>query len=390
VPCNVIADEILTDHPKRYRAMIVEASNPAHSLADAKRTREALAALDTLVVIDVAMTETARLAHYVLPAATQYEKWEATFFNFEHPRNYFHLRAPLLDAPAGPLPEAEIHARLVEALGAMPADTVSTLRSAAQRGRPEFREAFFAALQQDASLAGIAPVVLYRTLGEALPDGAAGAAVLWAPMQMFAAREPAALARAGFEGAEAGERLFDAVLAGRSGVVFAVDEADSSWARMATADGRVQLAIPELLAQWSALGQASPLADPDYPLVLAAGERRDYTANTIYRDPDWRRKGREGALRVSAADAAAIGVADGGVARLHTRGGAALVRVEISGRMRPGHIALPNGLGLDNAEVDGTLLRTGVAPNELTRLEDCDPFAGTPWHKFVPARLEAP
>ena len=28
VPCNVIADEILTDHPKRYRAMIVEAANP--------------------------------------------------------------------------------------------------------------------------------------------------------------------------------------------------------------------------------------------------------------------------------------------------------------------------------------------------------------------------
>jgi predicted amidohydrolase len=26
VPCNVIADEILTDHPKRYRAMLVEAA----------------------------------------------------------------------------------------------------------------------------------------------------------------------------------------------------------------------------------------------------------------------------------------------------------------------------------------------------------------------------
>ena len=34
VPCNVIAEEILTDHPARYRAMIVESANPAHSLAD--------------------------------------------------------------------------------------------------------------------------------------------------------------------------------------------------------------------------------------------------------------------------------------------------------------------------------------------------------------------
>ena len=44
------------------------------------------------------MTETARLAHYVLPAASQFEKPEATFFNFEFPANYFHLR-PRLFAP---------------------------------------------------------------------------------------------------------------------------------------------------------------------------------------------------------------------------------------------------------------------------------------------------
>src|SRR6185436_20006257 len=53
VPCNVIAEEILTDHPKRYRAMIVEAANPAHPLADSPRFREAMRALDTVVVIDV-------------------------------------------------------------------------------------------------------------------------------------------------------------------------------------------------------------------------------------------------------------------------------------------------------------------------------------------------
>ena len=46
MPCNVIAEEILTDHPKRYRAMLVESANPAHSLADGPRMREALAALE--------------------------------------------------------------------------------------------------------------------------------------------------------------------------------------------------------------------------------------------------------------------------------------------------------------------------------------------------------
>jgi anaerobic selenocysteine-containing dehydrogenase len=72
-PCNVIPEEILTDHPKRYRALLVESGNPAHSLADSPRMREAIAALDLVVVIDVAFTETARLADYVLPVASQLE-----------------------------------------------------------------------------------------------------------------------------------------------------------------------------------------------------------------------------------------------------------------------------------------------------------------------------
>ncbi|MGA4814623.1 hypothetical protein ACPA9J_01050 [Pseudomonas aeruginosa] len=47
------------------------------------------------------MTETARHADYVLPAASQFEKAEATFFNLEFPRNAFHLRAPLFPARPG-------------------------------------------------------------------------------------------------------------------------------------------------------------------------------------------------------------------------------------------------------------------------------------------------
>jgi len=30
-----------------------------------------------------------------------------------------------------------------------------------------------------------------------------------------------------------------------------------------------------------------------------------------------------------------------------------------------------------------------VSANELTRAEDCDWIAGTPWHKSTPARVEA-
>ena len=143
IPANVIPDEILTDHPKRFRAMLVESENPAHSVADSARMREALRALEFVVVIDVAMTETAREAHYVLPASSQYEKWEATFFGAAfHTEtefaNTFTLRAPILEAIPGTLPEGEIHRRLVRALGAMTDDDVAPLRAAAEKGRSEY------------------------------------------------------------------------------------------------------------------------------------------------------------------------------------------------------------------------------------------------------------
>ena len=391
VPCNVIADEILTDHPARYRAMIVESGNPAHSLAESPKMRAALASLDTLVVIDVAMTETARLAHYVLPAPTQYEKWEATFFNFEFPHNYFHLRAPLLPAPEGTLSEPEIHARLCEAFGALDPEVMKPLHEAAARGRAAFAEAFFMWGAMNPSLQRLVPVVLLRTLGPTLPEGAASAAALWGAAHLFAMANPESVRRAGFtgEGFEPGEKLFDAILNGRSGVVFAVDDYADSWKRLATPDGKIQLVVPELMAELDKLEELPvAAADPDFPFVLAAGERRAFTANTIFRDPAWRKEDAAGALRVSPADAERLGLVTGGRALLTTRRASVEVAVEVSDTLQPGHVSLPNGLGVDFPRAAGERALAGVAPNELTASEDRDPFAGTPWHKCVPARLE--
>jgi anaerobic selenocysteine-containing dehydrogenase len=386
VPCNVIVDEILTDHPNRYRAMIVEAANPAHSLADSKRFREALAALDTVVVIDVAMTETAKRAHYVLPAATQFEKAEATFFNFEFPANAFHLRPRLFGPPVGPLPEAEIHARLVEALGAVTAEMLAPLHEAAAQGRATYAQEIAARVLGDPHLAGQAPVLLYRTLD--LPESHREGAVVFGLVLKRALESPESLARAGFGGSpfEAAVALFDAIIASPSGLIFAVDEWSDVVKRIGTNDRRIHVALPDLLEELARCMAREPAApNADFPFVLSAGERRSFTANTIIRDVAWRKKDGSGALRMNPADAFRLGVAEGGAVRLTTRRGSVVVAVELSPAMQPGHVALPNGMGLD-PRADGTL--GGVAPNELTALEDRDPFVGTPWHKHVPARIE--
>jgi formate dehydrogenase major subunit len=61
-------------HAGRVRGLYVMGENPAMSDPDANRTREALAALDLLVVQDIFLTETAALADVVLPASAFPEK----------------------------------------------------------------------------------------------------------------------------------------------------------------------------------------------------------------------------------------------------------------------------------------------------------------------------
>jgi anaerobic selenocysteine-containing dehydrogenase len=394
MPCNSIPEEILTDHPKRFRGMWVESANPAHSLADGPRMREALAALELLVVVDVTMSETARLAHYVLPVASQLEKAEATFFNFEFPHNVFHLRRALMPPPAGLFSEAELHARLLERAGVLPEDAVAALRAAWQAGRAPFRRAFAGLAAASPQALALAPVLLYRAIGDLLPEGLAEGAGLWGVCQLAVKHQRESIRRAGIgahllDTGELADALFDAILAAPSGVVFAQDDWEESFRRVGTPSGRLQLALPQFFDEIRGLAdEPAPVPPPQFPFVLSAGERRSYTANTIIRNPQWRRKDAAGALAMHPADGARLGLATGARARLTTQRGSTLVTVELSERMQPGHVSLPNGQGLDFAGEGGAPALTGTAPNELTRLEDRDAFAGTPWHKFVPARVE--
>jgi anaerobic selenocysteine-containing dehydrogenase len=388
-PAAAIPDAILTDEPDRFRAAIIESSNPVHSLPDSPRMREAMAALDFSVVIDITMTETAQCADYVLPAPTQYEKYECTFFNLEFPENVFQLRAPVIPAPAGPLGEPEIHRRLVRALGALTDEDLAGLREAAEVGLDTFANAFAARVAERPHLVGLAAVVLYETLGPTLPDDAAAAAALWGAAQMCAATYPASVRAAGFQGkgVALGNGLFEAVLREKRGLVFTVDDHDINWnwIRRARPSGRLDLAIPELLEELADLPHEEELTDPDFPFILSAGERRSNTAQTLIRDPAWRKRDPHGALRISPADARSLGLQPGALVEVVTRRGRCTTPIEITDMMRAGNISLPNGLGLANGP-GGPV--TGVPPNELTSSDRRDWLAGTPWHKHVPARIE--
>ena len=161
-------------------------------------------------------------------------------------------------------------------------------------------------------------MLLYRTLGPTLPHGLPRPAALW-PMAVRCAQvNPDGVARAGHgDGPDAGDRLFDAIVDSPSGVVTTDDTWEMTWRRLKTSDGLVHVGIPELLDELAGLAdEVPPGGDAEWPLMLSAGERRSFTANTNFRDPAWRKKDPDGALRLSPLDAERIGLADGDSAKL--------------------------------------------------------------------------
>jgi formate dehydrogenase alpha subunit len=97
----------------RIKAMYVVGENPAASFPHLALVREALASLHFLVVQDMFLTETARLATVVLPAASFAEK-EGTFTNFEGRVQRLHK---VIDPVGQSLPDWGIILQLAKRMG---------------------------------------------------------------------------------------------------------------------------------------------------------------------------------------------------------------------------------------------------------------------------------
>jgi anaerobic selenocysteine-containing dehydrogenase len=391
LPTNRFADEVLTDDPRRVRAVWVESNNPANTAADTTRFEEAFRALELSVVVDVAYTETAALADYVLPASGQYEKWEGTLFTFEWPRNFFHLRAPLFTPLPGTLPEPQIYTRLLRAMGDLPSDDeLAELRTLAAEHRGKMMKRAFQMFGENPKLVPIAPVLLYATLGPTLPAGAAAAAPLYAACHRTAMEHPIAVQRALATASEPpmlGEELFEKLLASRSGFVFTAHEYDEVFQLVKHADGKIHLAVPEMLDWLRRLDPAAEADDPAYPFTLVAGQRRMHNANQIFRTPAWRKSDPDGALRIHPDDVAALGASDGGWMAVATKTGRLVCRVEVDASMRRGLVALPHGYGQSYPDGHGNRIVDGPRLNLITAHDDCDPIAATPYHKNVAVHL---
>ena len=72
--------------------------------------------------------------------------------------------------------------------------------------------------------------------------------------------------------------------------VLRADDYEHAWNYVKRPDKRFTLDVLELIERLEALAdEPSSWTTEEFPLVLSAGERRAFTANTIIRDPSWRK-----------------------------------------------------------------------------------------------------
>ncbi len=115
------------------KALYIMGENPILSEANTSHVQAAFEALEFVIVQDIFMTETARLADVVLPASSFVEK-DGTFTNTE--RRVQRVRKAL-DPPGNALPDLEIIAELARRVGERLAaqSPVAQAAVASQRGR---------------------------------------------------------------------------------------------------------------------------------------------------------------------------------------------------------------------------------------------------------------
>ena len=388
-PPNAMPEEILSDHPERLRAVIVSTANPLRSYADTSVYEKAFKRLDLLVTMELAMTETATLSHYILPVRSGYESWDGGMRR-DFPKIFMQVRHPALTPEGERLEAGEIFLRIADRLGLVP-DIPETLYRAVDSGdRLKFGMALTQYLKTNPAVVRSLPYILGKTLGKKLDS--VHLASLWGSLQSLPTSFQEIAEREGLKPTPTlGEDIFKATLEHPEGLwIGSVDS--KTWDHfksLATEDGRINLDVPEM-GQW--LEEIEPVPELNrlsedgeaYPLVMSSGRHWDVNANTQMRDPDWNKGKRACTATMHPKDSAKFGFSDGQMVKVTTEAGEETIELEVTEVTRPGYLVIPHGFGLVH---QGKVY--GANANRLAKNTHRDRLAGTPYHRYIRCRVEA-
>jgi len=340
-PGGVLADEILTPDnltknnltpgTKQVRALFVTGGNPLITMPNGNRLRAAFEALELLVVLDVLPTETASLAHYVLPCTAPFQRPDLPFV------------FPLM-------------------LGLQTRPYLQATRSVVP---PEGEQRDEATIYLDLARACNAPLFGSRLAQRALEIAKA----------VHGRRHPNAQPAIPQEALLSlllritGQGGFKTLLAHAHGRLRPEHaQQDFLGARVTTPDGKVQLAAPPLLDAARGLDAAFEHERARDGQLRLITKRHVKTHNSWTHNHEEFVTGEGGTnyLYVHPEDAARIGVADGELADVTSATATLRVPVQLLPDLTPGTVALPHGWGHQMAKGLSVASRTrGVNVNIL-------------------------
>ncbi len=314
-PGGILADEIETPGPRQVRALFVTGGNPLLTMANAGRLREAFARLELLVATDIQLSETAALAHYVLPATSPLERPDLPFvFPLMlglQSRPYLQATERVVRPDGEQRDEAAIYLDLARASG------VSLFGSRLAQRLLELGKWLASRRRPDEQ-----PAVPQRLLLSALlrATGQQGFARLL--------RAPHGVARPGRRGGD---------FLGR---------------RVVTDDGRVQLAPEVLVREAEKLEAHFARERADAGRFKLITKRAHATHNSWTHNIEEFVSGERHTnyLYVHPQDAARLGLAAGDHADVSTRTATVRVPVRLLADLMPGTVALPHGWGHQHAK----------------------------------------
>ena len=359
LPITCLAEEIDTPGPGQIRAVIAIAGNPVLSAPNGERLARALDSLDFMVSLDIYLNETSRHADVILPGLSPLEDahYDVSFTQFSH-RNHARYSAPVLARDA--------------VSSCQPDEWESMLRIAA----------IVKGLGAGADIAALDEAALEEELGRSAGPAAGAIMAALAPR-----RGP--------------ERLLDLALrSGPYGDQFGKNPEGLTLSRLQAAPSGIDLGpmgqrIPEALRTPSGKIDLAPQmllddlarVDADLqaylntgaPALVIIGRRQLRSNNSWMHNLPVLAKG---AYRCTAlvhpADAARLGLVDGGMAEVRNGARRIAVQVELSDEMMAGVVSLPHGWGhdLEGAQLRVAAERPGVNLNALLDENLRDPLSG--------------
>jgi len=341
LPSAVLADEILTPGEGQVRALVVVAGNPVLSFPNTPKIEAALRDLELLISVDIFLNDTATFAHYVLPAATQYET------------GGFHFLVNQFD----PYPFAELRPKLVDPPGECRSEWDIFKDLSRTAGVPFLNNPLFDTLSKVLDKVGIGftPELLYRYLlaGKTPSYGRLKKSthgLLGKPLRM-------------------GD-FFD------KGIH--------------TKDRKIHLAPADLVEALETAVQNPPLPTSAYPFLVISGARRLASFNSwTHNIPELVEKLKGNWATMHPDDADRLGIHEGERVRIRSASGEIAIEVRRSNEVLAGVIAIHQHWGHTYASGMRTAQKyPGVNVNRLHGDDVRDPFCAMPVYNGTPVAVE--